>query len=189
MARLEEVRQADRGERQRRRDDRCGTNATTMPPSATRVDEPGRAADATRRLRAGAAPPTALFTAQDSITVGAVTALHELGRRHDAALIGFDEVPFAEQLEPAVAVVGQDPYLMGRHAGRLLLDRMERRRARPWCPHRGRRTTAAAGVRHDPAPTPHGAQLSDAGRIATAAHLPRRRARRRCDPASAGGGR
>lgn len=100
-----------------------------LPPDAalevTGVDEPGRAADATRRLLAGAAPPTALFTAQDRITVGAVTALHELGRQHDVALIGFDEVPFAEQLEPAIAVVAQDPYLMGRHAGRLLLDRMQ----------------------------------------------------------------
>lgn len=88
------------------------------------VDDPGRAARATHRLLEQARPPTALFTAQDRITTGAVTALHELGRQHDIALFGFDEIPFAAQLSPSVSVVAQDPYEMGRRAGHLLLDRL-----------------------------------------------------------------
>jgi LacI family transcriptional regulator, galactose operon repressor len=88
------------------------------------VGDVSRAAEATRRLLAGAHPPTAIFAAQDRITIGAVAALHELGRQHDVALFGFDEIPFSEQLDPAVAVVAQDPYAMGRRAGELLLDRM-----------------------------------------------------------------
>jgi LacI family transcriptional regulator len=74
---------------------------------------------------------TAIFSAQNRITVGAVTALHELGRQPDVALFGFDEVPFAEQLLPSVAVVAQDPYEMGRRAGLLLLDRLADRSGLP----------------------------------------------------------
>jgi LacI family transcriptional regulator len=88
------------------------------------VGDVARAADATRRLIAGPRPPTAIFAAQDRITIGAVAALHEMGRQHDIALFGFDEIPFAEQLSPSVAVIAQDPYEMGRRAGQLLLHRV-----------------------------------------------------------------
>lgn len=88
------------------------------------VDDPVRAAQATRRLLELARPPTALFTAQDRITTGALTALHDLGRQHDVALFGFDEIPFAAQLSPSVSLVAQDPYEMGRRAGQLLLRRL-----------------------------------------------------------------
>lgn len=88
------------------------------------VDDPRRAARATRRLLEQTPPPTALFTAQDRITTGAITALHDLGRQHDVALFGFDEIPFAGQLSPSISVVAQDPYEMGRRAGHLLLQRL-----------------------------------------------------------------
>ncbi len=110
------------GYRDARRDAGLACDATL---EVTDVGDERRAADATRRLLTSPHPPTALFTAQDRITVGAVTSLHDLRRQHEVALIGFDEVPFAEQLVPAIAVVAQDPYLMGRHAGRLLLDRID----------------------------------------------------------------
>jgi LacI family transcriptional regulator len=91
------------------------------------VDDVQRAADATRRLVFAPHPPTAIFAAQDRITIGAVTALHDLGRQHDIALFGFDEIPFSEQLDPSVSVAAQDPYEMGRRAGQLLLDRLSGR--------------------------------------------------------------
>jgi LacI family transcriptional regulator len=82
------------------------------------------AAAATRDLLRGAAPPTALFTAQDRITTGAITALHELGLQDRVALFGFDEVPFADQLRPSVSVVAQDPYGLGQRSGDLLVARL-----------------------------------------------------------------
>ena len=88
------------------------------------VGDVTRAAEATRRLLAAVHPPTAIFAAQDRITIGAVAALHGLGRQHDIALFGFDEIPFSEQLSPSVAVIAQDPYKMGQRAGQLLLERM-----------------------------------------------------------------
>ena len=94
------------------------------------VDSEDASREATKRLLETPTPPTALFTAQDRITIGAVTALHSLGRQHDVALISFDEVPFSETLSPSVAVIAQDPYEMGRRAGTLLLDRLAGRPAR-----------------------------------------------------------
>ena len=90
----------------------------------TAVDSVALAAQATRRLLAGPEPPTALVTAQDRITTGTVTTLHELGRQHEIALFGYDEIPFAEQLDPTVSLIAQDPYDMGQQAGRLLLARL-----------------------------------------------------------------
>lgn len=107
------------------------------------VDAVDRAAEATRHLLAAAHPPTAIFSAQDRITIGAVTALHDLGRQHDVALFGFDEIPFSEQLSPAVAVVAQNPYEMGSCAGKLLLDRLfDRSMTKP------RRVVIDAPLRH-----------------------------------------
>ncbi|MBW3606144.1 MAG: LacI family transcriptional regulator [Actinobacteria bacterium] len=91
------------------------------------VGDVARATQATRRLLTAQRAPTAIFTAQDRITTGTITALHELGRQYDVALFGFDEIPFSEQLNPSVSVVAQDPYEMGRRAGQLLLNRLSDR--------------------------------------------------------------
>jgi LacI family transcriptional regulator len=82
--------------------------------------------DATvRELLAGPNPPSALFTAQNLITLAALRTLHELGLRHTVALVGFDDIPLAELLEPGVTVVAQDPYALGRHAADLLFSRLD----------------------------------------------------------------
>lgn len=81
------------------------------------------AAAATRDLLAGPAPE-ALFTSQNLVTVGAVEVLHELGRQHDVALVGFDDVPMAAVLQPGLTVVAQDAAQLGRTAARRLFERM-----------------------------------------------------------------
>lgn len=70
-------------------------------------------------------PPTALFTAQNFVTIGAVKALHRLGRQHDIALVGFDDIDVAELIEPQITVVPQDPLLLGRLAGERLFARLD----------------------------------------------------------------
>lgn len=92
------------------------------------VGDASRADVAARRLLVSDRPPTAMFCAQDRITAGVIAALHAEGRQHDIAVFGFDEIPFAAQLDPSVSVVAQDPYGMGRSAGQLLVDRLEGRR-------------------------------------------------------------
>jgi LacI family transcriptional regulator len=76
-------------------------------------------------LLAAPDPPSALFTAQNLITVGAVRALRRLGLQHRVALIGFDDVQLADLLDPPVSVVAQDPPALGRTSARLLLARLD----------------------------------------------------------------
>jgi LacI family transcriptional regulator len=68
--------------------------------------------------------PTAVFTAQNAVTTGAVHALHELGLQHQIALVGFDDVDMADVVEPGLTVVPQRPLELGRLAGTMLLDRI-----------------------------------------------------------------
>ena len=70
-------------------------------------------------------PPTALVTAQNVITVGAVRALHRRGQQSEVALIGFDDLPLAELLTPGVSVIAQDPAEIGRTAAERLFARLE----------------------------------------------------------------
>jgi LacI family transcriptional regulator len=82
------------------------------------------AAAVTELLRA-ANSPTALFTAQNLVTIGALRALRELGLEHTTALVGFDDIELADLLEPAVTVVAQDPAAMGRAAADMLFRRLD----------------------------------------------------------------
>jgi LacI family transcriptional regulator len=70
-------------------------------------------------------PPTAVFTSQNLVTIGTVRALRRLRLQHEVAVVGFDDFPLADLLEPAVTVVSQDPALMGRTAARALFERID----------------------------------------------------------------
>ena len=82
--------------------------------------------ETTCELLRGNDPPTALFTSQNLITIGAVRALHSLGlqragrdgrlRRHRAGRRGLD---------PGLTVVAQDPRGLGRAAAELLFERLD----------------------------------------------------------------
>jgi LacI family transcriptional regulator len=83
------------------------------------------AESATTALYARPLPPTALFTSQNMVTVGAVRALRRLRLHRDVAVVGFDDFPLADLVEPAITVVAQDPALMGRTAARALFERID----------------------------------------------------------------
>jgi LacI family transcriptional regulator len=70
-------------------------------------------------------PPTALFTGQNLITIGACRALRRLGLHQKIALVGFDDILLADLLEPAITVIAQDPAAMGRIAAELLFRRLD----------------------------------------------------------------
>ncbi|GAA4697331.1 LacI family DNA-binding transcriptional regulator [Phytohabitans rumicis] len=77
------------------------------------------------RMLTGESPPTALFTAQNLVTIGAVRALRDLGRQHEVALVGFDDFPLADLLQPPVTVIAQDPSSLGRLAASLIFRRLD----------------------------------------------------------------
>ena len=84
------------------------------------------AADAaTTALLRGPAAPTAIFTAQNLVTIGAVRALRRLGREHEIALLGFDDFLLADLLSPGVSVVSQDVGAIGRIAAERLFARVD----------------------------------------------------------------
>ncbi|MFI7585747.1 LacI family DNA-binding transcriptional regulator [Spongisporangium articulatum] len=69
-------------------------------------------------------PPTALFTAQNLLTIAAVRALRRLGREQTVALVGFDDFPLADLVTPGITVVAQDPTAIGRLAATVLFERI-----------------------------------------------------------------
>jgi LacI family transcriptional regulator len=71
------------------------------------------------------APPTALFTAQNLITLAALRSLHQLRLERSVALVGFDDIPLADVLDPGVTVVAQDPPALGRQAAQLVFSRLD----------------------------------------------------------------
>lgn len=89
----------------------------------------GSAGEATRRLLDLDEPPTAIFSANNRNSVG---ALREIGRRmregalpsEMPSLVSFDDFELAELMPVPVAVVDHDPRQLGREAARLLLARL-----------------------------------------------------------------
>lgn len=81
------------------------------------------ATEAARELLAARRPPTALFTGNNMITIGAIAALAP--HTGATALIGFDDFPLADRLAPPVTVVQQDPAALGATAAQMLLARIE----------------------------------------------------------------
>ncbi|MFT4285543.1 MAG: LacI family DNA-binding transcriptional regulator [Protaetiibacter sp.] len=88
------------------------------------VEDEDEAAAATEALLSRPDPPTALFTAQNLITIGAIRALRRLGLSHRVALVGFDDIPLGDLVEPAITVVRQEPYEIGRRAAELVFARL-----------------------------------------------------------------
>jgi LacI family transcriptional regulator len=73
------------------------------------------------------ASPTAVFAASDMIAMGALRALREAGLRvpEDIALVGFDDIPVAAALEPALTTVRQPIERLGSMAADLLLNLLQ----------------------------------------------------------------
>jgi LacI family transcriptional regulator len=69
--------------------------------------------------------PTALYTAQNLITIGAYGRLRSLGLHKKIALVRFDDILLADLVEPGLTVVAQDPAAMGRRAAELLFRRVD----------------------------------------------------------------
>ncbi len=70
--------------------------------------------------------PTAIFAANNLMTLGALNAIHKKGLAipRDVAIVGFDDMPWAASLNPALTAVAQPAYELGRTAAELLLARI-----------------------------------------------------------------
>jgi LacI family transcriptional regulator len=77
---------------------------------------------ATRSLLQQSPDVTAIFAANDSMAVGALSALRDAGRNvpEDVAVVGFDDIPIAEYLSPPLTTVR----VSIAHLGERAADRM-----------------------------------------------------------------
>ncbi|MEU1009245.1 LacI family DNA-binding transcriptional regulator [Streptomyces sp. NPDC005890] len=71
-------------------------------------------------------PPTALVTANNAMTIGALRALRRHGRSvpDDIALCCFDDFAWADLFSPRLTAIAQPSRELGAHAVRVLLDRL-----------------------------------------------------------------
>ncbi|KOV94489.1 LacI family DNA-binding transcriptional regulator [Streptomyces sp. NRRL B-3648] len=81
---------------------------------------------ATSALLALADPPTALVTANNAMTIGALRALRRHGRSvpDDIALCCFDDFAWADLFSPRLTAIAQPSRELGAQAVRVLLDRL-----------------------------------------------------------------
>lgn len=95
--------------------------------ASIRTDEEIAAAiDAVRALPD---PPTALFTANVSITIGSLEVA--MNRKWTPGHVAFSEFDTSRVLSPAVTVVDNDPFELGQRAGELVLARLNRQVGEP----------------------------------------------------------
>lgn len=70
--------------------------------------------------------PDAVFAASDRLAAGALNEIRAAGLRvpDDIALVGFDDMPSAAEMEPPLTTVRQRPEKLGEAALSMLLDRI-----------------------------------------------------------------
>jgi DNA-binding LacI/PurR family transcriptional regulator len=80
----------------------------------------------TRRLLDLPEPPSAIFAVNNLTTIGVLGALRERGVEvpSEMSVVGFDDIPTAELLEPPLTVVQQPTYRVGARAADLLIRRL-----------------------------------------------------------------
>jgi len=84
--------------------------------------------EAARELLNEEGRPSALFTANNLMTLGALNAIHEEGLKipEQIAIVGFDDLPWAQSLDPPLTAVQQSAYELGRTAADLLIKRINK---------------------------------------------------------------
>jgi DNA-binding LacI/PurR family transcriptional regulator len=82
--------------------------------------------ESTMELLGLAEPPTAIFSANNLTTLGCLRALRERKVRvpQVMSLVGFDDFPLAELLDPPITIVRQPTYQLGARAISALIDRI-----------------------------------------------------------------
>ena len=79
---------------------------------------------AMRKILARKCRPTALFAANDTIAVGAISALHEAGLSvpGEVAIAGFDDLPVAAYISPRLTTVATQAIAQGERAALAAID-------------------------------------------------------------------
>ncbi len=81
---------------------------------------------AMRQLLTASPRPDAVFAVNDLLAVGALMAIREASLEvpKDVAIMGFDDIPLAKLISPALTTVAQPQRLLGTRAAELLFERL-----------------------------------------------------------------
>lgn len=84
-------------------------------------------AQAMRELLRLASPPTAVFIANNLMTIGALRTLKAAGISipEDISVVGFDDHHFAEIINPPITVISRDARQQGARAMELMIEQLE----------------------------------------------------------------
>jgi LacI family transcriptional regulator len=82
--------------------------------------------DLTSQALSEPSPPTALFGANNFISIGILKALRDHGKQvpQEIAVVGFDDLPTTMVVDPFLTVATQPAYEMGQKATELLVNRL-----------------------------------------------------------------
>jgi LacI family transcriptional regulator len=113
----------------RRRGYEDALKAAGIEPDAGLIVETGfvgAGVTATHRLLEGRKRPTAVVAVNDVAAVGAYDAAEQLGLRipADLAITGYNDIPLAARLRPALTTIHVPAQEFGRAAARMLLEQM-----------------------------------------------------------------
>jgi DNA-binding LacI/PurR family transcriptional regulator len=105
-------------------------NSLPVRPEYIRIGDTRQSSGAacTRDLLSISPPMTALFVANNLMTLGALDAIyaHGIAVPSQLSVIGFDEFPLMAYLQPPLTTVTQPTYEMGQRAAALLLARIDK---------------------------------------------------------------
>ena len=119
--------------RDRRRGYEAALEAAGIPLDPTLVADatvdPGGGFEGMRRLLEQVERPTAVFTVNNLVAVGAIEAVRAAGLEvpDDVALVCFDDIEYASRLYPFLTVMEQPAETFGTLSTQLLLERIDRR--------------------------------------------------------------
>lgn len=113
---------------QRRRGFRAGVRAHQIEATEIAGDFTEQSGyEAATKLRSMRPRPTAVFAANDSMAIGALSGFRDAGLDvpNDVALVGFDDIPIARFLDPPLTTVKVPIAELGRRSVQLLLGNEE----------------------------------------------------------------
>ncbi len=86
-----------------------------------------------RELLASGERPTAVFVSNNTMALGVLRAMEDLGLTcpEDVAIAMFDDFPMAETFRPRLTAVAQPAYSIGYRGAELLIQRIEKKRELP----------------------------------------------------------
>lgn len=85
--------------------------------------------EATKQLLSLNDPPTAIFAVNDLMAIGALREIRERDLKvpEDISVVGFDNIPLASLVNPALTTIAQPIYEIGREAMSLLIKNIEKK--------------------------------------------------------------